>query len=534
MNTISQFSLRKRIAYALAPLIVLLLIDMVPVSHAQSVIPEKTSDVAAADSTPPSDVTNVKATGDDAAVSLSWDVATDNVGVKGYKIYYGTKSVNTSGGSYDKGPIDVGNKISYNVLNLTNNTKYYFAVTAYDAAGNESGDYSAEKSATPLHGSADKQAPKVVNVNSVDKADVRVTFSEAVQLPANHPENAFTIKNNTSNVLLEVKSAMLDASDTSNKSVLLATANQQAGAPYILTAGIDIKDISGNPIISGTSDTAGFTGTDIIPSTQQIVPAQNVQTAQTQSQQTTSAGPSLSSVQALDNSHVQVVFDKPVVLKSNASENFIITEQEVIENTLNVNSAILNPDGKTAIIATDPMKAVGYNLIAVDVVDTQGNALSVENNATVFTGIGPSTAQTQVTTQQTTQQVLDTLAPEDASNFTAAMVKQLIVTLNWTKSLNSAGDLAKYVLYMSTDGKTFGAGINVDPTANTFDVTNIMPGVKYFFKLVAMDAAGNASPGVMATFTLPKTGPELGLLLFGSFGAGKFFSGKKKNKKNKK
>jgi len=476
-SSVSSMSMSKRIVYALLPLAVLLLIDMVPVSRAQSVIPEKSSTVAVADSTPPSDVAHVVATPADSAVSLTWDVATDNVGVKGYKIYYGTKSVNTEGGSYEKGPIDVGNKISYNLMNLSNGTKYYFAVTAYDAAGNESVDYSPEVSATPLHGAADKAGPKVVDAGAVDKSHVRVTFNEAVKIPASHPENAFTIKNTTSNVLLEVKSAMMDASDPSNKTVLLQTANQQAGAPYVLTAGIDVQDTSGNPIVSGTSDTAGFTGTDIVPATQQAVVLQQVQT-QTQMQSQQVGGPTFVAVQALDNTHVQVVFNEPVVLKTNPSENFIIVEQQINSNALNVNGGTLSADGKTVVLATDPMKAIGYNLVAVDVADAQGNTINAENSATTFNGVAGSS--TQVMTQQAGQPAADTIPPEDVTNFTAATVKQLIATLNWTRSLNSAGDLAKYVLYMSTDGKTFGAGINVDPTANTFDVTNILPGVKYW------------------------------------------------------
>ncbi len=519
-------SIRKRIAYALAPLAVLLLIDMVPVSHAQSIIPESSSTVAAADTTPPSDVENLKATPADGAATLTWNVATDNVGVKGYRLYYGSKSVTTDGGSYETGPVDVGNKISYVVNNLTNGTKYYFALTAYDAAGNESVNYSVEASATPLHGSADKQAPQVTKATAVDKSHVRVTFSEAVQLPTTHPENAFSIKNDTTSVQLQVMNATMDASDASNKSVLLETANQQAGASYILTAGIDIKDLAGNPIVSGTSDTAAFTGTDLVASTQQ--PALFQQT-QAQSQQV--EGPQLVGVQAVDGTHLQVTFDKPVVLNSNPAENFIITEQETIENTLDILNVSLNASGNQAVLTTAPMKPIGYNLIAVDITDKQGNAMSVENNATVFTGVA-AMVETQMATQQaSSQQVADTTPPEDATNFTAAMIKQLIVTLNWTRSLNSAGDLVKYVLYMSTDGKTFGAGIDVDPTSSTFDVTNIMPGVKYFFKLVALDNSGNASPGVMTTFTLPKTGPELGLLLLGSLGAGKVF-GRKKKKKN--
>jgi hypothetical protein len=64
-----------------------------------------------------------------ASVSLAWDAAS---GVSGYKVHYGTAS-----GAYTAS-INVGNKTTYAGSGLTNGTKYYFAVTAYDSSGIES------------------------------------------------------------------------------------------------------------------------------------------------------------------------------------------------------------------------------------------------------------------------------------------------------------------------------------------------------------------------------------------------------------
>ncbi len=50
----------------------------------------------------------------------------------GYKIYYGTSSRHYST------VFDVGDNTSYLVPNLTNGVRYFFAVTAYDTANNES------------------------------------------------------------------------------------------------------------------------------------------------------------------------------------------------------------------------------------------------------------------------------------------------------------------------------------------------------------------------------------------------------------
>ncbi|MBI3804680.1 MAG: hypothetical protein HY282_13060 [Nitrospirae bacterium] len=62
---------------------------------------------------------------------LSWD-PNKEASLAGYKVYYGTAV-----GSYGA-PVDVGNQTSYTVTGLGTQT-YYFAVTAYDTSGNESG-----------------------------------------------------------------------------------------------------------------------------------------------------------------------------------------------------------------------------------------------------------------------------------------------------------------------------------------------------------------------------------------------------------
>jgi hypothetical protein len=67
-----------------------------------------------------------------AEVTLTWDASTDNA-VVGYKIHYGTSS-----GTYQT-IIDAGNVTTLTVYSLADGTTYYFAATAYDANGNESG-----------------------------------------------------------------------------------------------------------------------------------------------------------------------------------------------------------------------------------------------------------------------------------------------------------------------------------------------------------------------------------------------------------
>jgi PKD repeat protein len=66
------------------------------------------------------------------SVNLAWD-AVSSSSLAGYKIHYGSAA-----GSYTAA-LDVGNRTSYTVPNLTDGATYYFAVTAYDTARSESG-----------------------------------------------------------------------------------------------------------------------------------------------------------------------------------------------------------------------------------------------------------------------------------------------------------------------------------------------------------------------------------------------------------
>jgi hypothetical protein len=73
------------------------------------------------------------------ALTLAWD-PNGEPDLAGYKIYYGTESAD-----YDF-VIDVWNTTYFTVTGLASETRYYFALTAYDIWGNES-DFSDEVSA---------------------------------------------------------------------------------------------------------------------------------------------------------------------------------------------------------------------------------------------------------------------------------------------------------------------------------------------------------------------------------------------------
>ncbi len=72
----------------------------------------------------------------DGSVNFGWDANSES-DLAGYKLYYG------SGTRDYQEVIDVGNELTFTVDNLTEGQTFYFALTAYDTSGNESG-YSTE------------------------------------------------------------------------------------------------------------------------------------------------------------------------------------------------------------------------------------------------------------------------------------------------------------------------------------------------------------------------------------------------------
>jgi hypothetical protein len=96
---------------------------------------------------PPSEVKSLSATlGEQNEVILSWDEAESVDGVIiGYKIYFGTTSVETRDDVYDD-EIEISATTSYSIPNLPTGKTYYFAITALDDEMNESDNYSEEAS----------------------------------------------------------------------------------------------------------------------------------------------------------------------------------------------------------------------------------------------------------------------------------------------------------------------------------------------------------------------------------------------------
>jgi hypothetical protein len=108
-----------------------------------------------------------------AQIQVSWSPNTET-DLAGYKLYSGTAS-----GVYGD-PVDVGNVTSHALtLSPAVGTTYYFAVTAYDTSGNESG-FSSEASVFIKDGQP-PAAPKgiIAKIIAAISALLRLMFSWA-------------------------------------------------------------------------------------------------------------------------------------------------------------------------------------------------------------------------------------------------------------------------------------------------------------------------------------------------------------------
>lgn len=148
------------------------------------------------------------------SVTVSWDRNTE-ADLAGYRVYYGTESRNYSTN------IDVGLDTFTVIENLQAGVAYYFAVTAYDTANNES-DFSEEASIV-LQSSV---PPTVVHVEVINRTELSVKFSQPMDAPS--------VKN-ISNYKIEPAVAIqsIDLNRDSTQ-VTLHTAQHHINVSYVL------------------------------------------------------------------------------------------------------------------------------------------------------------------------------------------------------------------------------------------------------------------------------------------------------------
>jgi fibronectin type 3 domain-containing protein len=134
-------------------------------------VPQLVVDVQT-DTTAPSAPDGLTATGGDKQVSLTWNAASDDTGVTGYRVY--RQNADGSWPTTATATTAAATR-SFTDTGRTNGTAYTYRVTAIDAAGNESAP-SATASATP-QAPPDTTAPSAPGGLTATSGDTKVTLS---------------------------------------------------------------------------------------------------------------------------------------------------------------------------------------------------------------------------------------------------------------------------------------------------------------------------------------------------------------------
>ncbi|MFH1533531.1 MAG: hypothetical protein ABID64_01210 [Nitrospirota bacterium] len=465
----------------------------------------------AQDTESPTDVENFLGTAYNGAVKLTWDAVTDDTGVEGYYVHYGLSTVDEAGESYDEF-VDAGNVTDYLLTGLNNDTEYFLSVVAFDAEGNESLRWAEEISLTPSESAgdyADAEAPTVSEAEALNKVQVRVIFSETIVLPNEDPQDAFQIEDDDLLEPLVVTAAEMDDEDGSGSSVILTTEEQVEGTTYTLTVTSDVEDASGNPINSGTSDTAIFTG-----SGEEMAAVDDV-------------APELVDVESIDNTRIVVEFNEAIVLNIDPAENFMIVEENDVTSILTVLGVELlanseDVEDAAVVITTSPQSEVSYVVTAVEVEDESGNEIAVAKSSGLFDGVAVA--------DDVVDDVGDDVeAPVDASDFIAEIVEEagkFLVTLKWVQE---AQDSVQQKIYMSEDDESYDEKAELGAGAGEYDAGELAEG-DHWFKLTQTDEAGNESEGVIKKVSIAETGPGVVGLVLVSLGLGRLYN-RRKNRK---
>lgn len=520
----------------------------------------------AKDITPPSDVEKLSGVTGDGMVTLTWSAATDDTGTAQYRVYVGpdeVMSTNTAAYAEHK---DVGNVTTYDLKGIDNGKTYYVAITALDAAGNESENYSPYLTVSPLGAAvggdaigdaaaaivaaatpsisdaavSDMAVPHVKNAQATYSKQVKVIFNKPIKLPLVKPEKAFSIQDNLVYDTLNVTAATMDVSDVTGATILLTTGSQNPDSDYVLTASSDIKDLKGTPLVGGEADVAQFKGSAITkeiydathPSATPVATTTEAVTTTATAEVTTDASPffsaadtktplkpgefGISKIETKSDTVIHVVFTNPIVLNTDPTLNFsIVKKSDASGAKLTLSSIVVDKDKKGVLITATMEPETDYTLNVADVVDSKGAKLVKDSTAVDF---------------KSQALVKDVKPPEDVANFAGTVLKNMAAKLSWKGSKNSAGDLVEYIIYRSTDGKKYGQLTSLSKENTAYQLDALEPG-NHYYKITAKDTSGNESKGKTVRIHLAETGPEIGFLIAGSMGLGQIF-GLRRRKKN--
>ncbi len=424
------------------------------------------------DTTPPSNVANLQATNiTQTTADLSWNAATDNVGVTGYDVFQGSTLLTTVTGT------------TYNVTGLTAGTAYTFSVRAKDAAGNE----------------------------SASSTTVNVTTSQADDTQAPTAPSNLTASNIANTSLTLAWTASTDNVGVTGYDVFQGTTNlgTVTGTTYNVTGltantaytfTVRAKDAAGNE--STASNTASATTTG---STDPTLPTGYCNAGRQGTNyiaevtfgtiNNTSQNSSYTDF-AAQSTNVTVgqtltLTVTPGITSSNWSSN-------VVGGWIDWNRDGDFEDANEEVLMKTP--GTGGGTVSVTVPNNaQAGATKLRVRYRWFSNPNPCGTSSNDGDEVEDYTIVigggtvDTQAPTAPANLVASNVAQTTLTLNWTASTDNVGVTGYDVLQGST--------VLATVTGTTYNVTGLTAGTAYTFSVRAKDAAGNQSANATVNAT---------------------------------
>ncbi|MGE5436279.1 MAG: choice-of-anchor D domain-containing protein [Syntrophothermus sp.] len=383
------------------------------------------------------------------SIHLSWNPSPIS-DLAGYKVYYAKDS---SGYPYEN-YLDVGNTTDYTLSNLTIGQKYYMAVTAYDKDGNESW-YSNEVSASTT------PAPRIsADLSSIDFGTVDVRSNNA---------KSFKITN-TGTAALNLKTIQMV---NTSFGYSLNTRKLEPGTSTTFIALFSPKSTGAYKVdLKIVSDAANdsilvipITGHAVLPKAPFIVSVNDVPNDQ--------------------GGQVRITFQP--------------SRYDGVDSLQKVSSySVWRKIDENKWDAVNQFNAVGdsiYYVVAPSLGDSTVNGVVWSTYKVTAHTTDPLLFYTS---EPSAGYSRDNIAPEVPKGFTASVTNNRVY-LKWNSSKEK--DFQYYAIYRSTD-PNFSADTMKKYTYTTIDTAyvdnNVSMNQKYYYKIAAMDYAGNRSTSTNA------------------------------------
>jgi glucose/arabinose dehydrogenase/chitodextrinase len=417
---------------------------------------------ATADTSPPTAPTNLAATAvGSSQVNLSWTASTDNVGVTGYRVERCQGS-----GCTTFTQVGTPTGTSYNDTGLAASTQYRYRVRAADAAGNLGAYSSIVSATTPAAGDASPPtAPTNLAGTAVSSSQINLTWTASTD---NVGVTGYRVERCQGNNCSSFAQVGTPAGTSFGDIGLSANTTYRYRVRAVDAAG----NLSAYSAILRISTLAADTSAPSAPTT--LV--------------ATAAG----------SSQINLSWTA-------STDNVGVTGYRVerCQGAGCTTWAQIGTPAGTSFADTGLSASTTYRY-RVRAVDAAGNLSSYSAIATA-----------------TTQAVADGLPPTAPTNLAATAVGSSQVNLSWTSSTDNVGVTGYRVERCQGSGCTTFTQVGT-PTGITFNDTGLSPSTSYSYRVLAVDAAGNASGySVVASASTPAV-PVLpaGLVAGYSFDAG--------------